>query len=61
MSQSLVFDPLLPWPAIWGLAAFAYSLGCTEGSLTFVSIWYTAGVALATAFGALIGPRVLRW
>ena len=47
--------------AAGGLAAFAYSLGCTEGSLTFVSIWYTAGVALATAFGALIGPRVLRW
>ena len=47
--------------AAGGLAAFAYSLGCTEGALTFVAVWYTAGVALATLLGAAIGPRFLRW
>lgn len=47
--------------AAGGLAAVAYTLGCTEGALTFVAIWYTAGIALATLLGALVGPRVLRW
>ncbi len=47
--------------AAGALAAVAYSLGCTEGALTFVAVWYTLGVALATALGAAVGPRALRW
>jgi hypothetical protein len=47
--------------AAGGLAALAYSLGCTEGALTFVAIWYTGGVVLATALGAAVAPLVLRW
>jgi hypothetical protein len=41
--------------------AAGYSLGCTEESLAFVAIWYTAGVALTAGLGALVGPRLLRW
>jgi hypothetical protein len=24
-------------------------------------VWYTLGIVLSTALGALLGPRVLRW
>ncbi|MGQ0565653.1 MAG: NrsF family protein [Gemmobacter sp.] len=47
--------------AAGGLGALAYSLGCTEGALTFVALWYTGGIALATGLGWLAGPRLLRW
>ena len=43
------------------LAASIYSLHCTETSLTFFSVWYVAGMALATALGAALGARWLRW
>lgn len=43
------------------LAASIYSLHCTETSLTFFAVWYVAGTALATALGALMGARWLRW
>ncbi|WP_373474165.1 DUF1109 domain-containing protein [Sphingorhabdus lacus] len=42
-------------------AAALYALSCTESSSLFVLIWYSAGIALSTAFGALLGPRFLRW
>lgn len=41
--------------------AAGYSLGCTEESLAFVAVWYTAGVVLTAGLGALLGPRLLRW
>lgn len=41
--------------------AAGYSLGCTEESLAFIAVWYTAGVALSAGLGALLGPRLLRW
>ena len=41
--------------------AFVYAFHCTEESAPFVAIWYTAGIALTTAIGALLGPRFLRW
>ncbi len=43
------------------LGAFGYALACDELSLPFVSAWYTLGVALTVALGALLGPRSLRW
>lgn len=43
------------------LAASIYSLHCTETSLTFFAVWYVAGMALATAVGAVLGARWLRW
>lgn len=43
------------------LGAFGYSLSCPEASPAFVAIWYTLGIALTGAVGAVLGPRVLRW
>lgn len=41
--------------------AFVYAFHCTEATATFVAIWYTLGIALTVALGALLGPRLLRW
>jgi hypothetical protein len=42
-------------------AAAIYALACTEGSATFILIWYSLGVLGASAVGALAGPALLRW
>jgi len=42
-------------------AAALYCLHCPEVSAIFVLTWYTLGILLAAALGALIGPRLLRW
>jgi len=44
-----------------GLAATLYAANCTDDSPLFVATWYSLAIALLTAVGALIGPRVLRW
>jgi len=49
-----------------GLAAGAcsatlYGLNCAEVSALFVLTWYTLGILLSAAVGALVGPRLLRW
>jgi hypothetical protein len=44
-----------------GLAATMYGLHCQEASVTFVTLWYTLGMAAAAALGALAGPRLMRW
>jgi hypothetical protein len=41
--------------------AFVYSFHCMEGSAPFIAIWYSLGIALTTAIGAVLGPRLLRW
>jgi hypothetical protein len=43
------------------LGAIGYSLHCPEQSLAFVAVWYTLGIVLSGALGALLGPRALRW
>lgn len=43
------------------LGALGYALACTELGLAFVALWYSLGVALSAALGALLGPRLLRW
>lgn len=43
------------------IGAGAYALACTELALPFVAAWYTLGILMAGALGALLGPRVLRW
>jgi hypothetical protein len=57
-------------PALAGLAAgllagavgaLAYALHCPELSPTFVAVWYSAGIGLAGALGAALGPWALRW
>jgi len=43
------------------IGAGAYALACTELAMSFVAAWYTQGMLMAGALGALLGPRVLRW
>jgi hypothetical protein len=52
--------------AVVGLAAGAitatfYSLHCPENAMTFLLLWYSAGIAITAALGAMVGPRILRW
>ena len=42
-------------------AATLYCLHCPEVSALFVLTWYSLGILLAAAVGALVGPRMLRW
>ncbi len=42
-------------------AATVYCLHCPEVSAIFVLTWYSLGILLAAAIGALVGPRLLRW
>jgi hypothetical protein len=42
-------------------AATIYCLHCPEVSALFVLTWYSLGIMLAAAMGALLGPRLLRW
>ncbi|MBU1375757.1 MAG: DUF1109 domain-containing protein [Alphaproteobacteria bacterium] len=44
-----------------GVAATVYGLHCGETSPIFLLTWYSLGVALSTALGALLGPWALRW
>lgn len=52
--------------ALIGLASGAgatagYALHCTEDSPLFFVTWYGLGIVLATALGAWVGARRLRW
>jgi hypothetical protein len=52
--------------AVIGLTAGAitatlYALHCPETAMTFVLLWYSAGIAIVVGVGAIIGPRILRW
>lgn len=47
--------------AAGAVAATIYCLHCPETSALFVLTWYTLGIVLATALGALTGPKLLRW
>lgn len=41
--------------------ACAYALHCPEMAAPFIAAWYSAGIALTVAAGALVGLAVLRW
>jgi hypothetical protein len=43
------------------IGALGYSFACPETSLTFVAIWYTAGILLVGLVGRVLAPSVLRW
>lgn len=47
--------------AAGALGAMIYSVACSETSSPFLAVWYTAGMALMAAFGAVSGGRLLRW
>jgi hypothetical protein len=44
-----------------GLGATVYGLFCQETGAAFTAIWYTSGMLIWPALGALIGWRLLRW
>lgn len=44
-----------------GLATTLYGLHCPEHTAAFVALWYTLGMAVAVAGGAVIGRFTLRW
>jgi hypothetical protein len=41
--------------------AFVYGFHCTEATAPFVLVWYTLGMGLAAATGAVLGRWLLRW
>jgi len=41
--------------------AFVYCFHCPEAAAPFIAVWYSLGIALTTAIGGLLGPRLLRW
>ena len=41
--------------------ALVYCFHCTEEAAPFIAVWYTLGIALTTAIGALLGRHLLRW
>ena len=43
------------------IAATLYGLYCQESSAAFVATWYTLGILIPTAAGAVIGRYTLRW
>ena len=44
-----------------GLGAAIYAVACDETSAPFLAVWYTLGIAVVAALGALSGARLLRW
>ncbi len=44
-----------------GAAAMVYSIHCTEDNPLFYAVWYVLAILGATALGAILGSRLLRW
>jgi hypothetical protein len=44
-----------------GFGALVYCLHCPEVGAPFLAIWYSIGILIPCAIGALVGPRLLRW
>ena len=44
-----------------GIGTLGYALHCHDDSLTFVAMAYSLAVLIMVVFGAIAGPRVLRW
>lgn len=43
------------------VSAAVYALHCPELAAPFIGIWYTLGMLIPAAIGALVGARLLRW
>ncbi|WP_212525171.1 glutamine amidotransferase [Actibacterium sp. MT2.3-13A] len=57
MSGAVIFDPLLPWPVLWGVAALA--VGVTGLALwRGLSGWALRGLAAAVLLAALANPAL---
>lgn len=44
-----------------GLATTLYGLHCPEHTAAFVVVWYSLGIALTAAVGAVVGKFLFRW
>ncbi|MET3898221.1 hypothetical protein ABIB57_002170 [Devosia sp. UYZn731] len=44
-----------------GAGAWVYSFHCGENGMMFLMLWYTLGILVVAALGALIGRFALRW
>jgi hypothetical protein len=42
-------------------AAWVYAFHCGENGMPFLAIWYTTGILVAAALGAILGRWALRW
>jgi hypothetical protein len=43
------------------IGAMLYATHCPDDSPFFIAAWYSVGIGIVTAAGALIGARLLRW
>jgi len=44
-----------------GIGAWVYSFACGENGMMFLAIWYSLGIAIVAALGAVLGRYLLRW
>jgi hypothetical protein len=44
-----------------GAGAFVYAFHCDESAMPFVALWYSCGILVSGAIGAVLGRRLLRW
>ena len=44
-----------------GTGAWVYSFACGENGVMFLALWYSLGIAIVAALGALLGRFLLRW
>lgn len=44
-----------------GAGAWIYTFHCGENGMMFLMLWYTLGILVVAALGALIGRYALRW
>ena len=47
--------------AAGGWAATIYAFHCNESTAPFIVIWYSLGILLSAALGAIVGRFALRW
>jgi hypothetical protein len=43
------------------VSATFYALHCPDDSPLFLSVWYTAAIAILATIGAMAAPRIARW
>jgi len=44
-----------------GFGAWAYSFYCGETGMLFMAVWYSLGIVMTAALGAVLGRILLRW
>lgn len=44
-----------------GFGSIAYALFCTDDSMLFVGVWYTAATIIVAVLGAILGKLILKW